>query len=78
MDHVPLNEIKAHGPKVGNNPLPRLSIDAVTFNKGGGQQISATVPCLAAPLSLPFDIHAISVVETVFAIFNFCLHYDLN
>jgi hypothetical protein len=26
---VPLNEIKAHGPKVGNNPLPRLSIDAV-------------------------------------------------
>jgi hypothetical protein len=50
----------------------------VTFNKGGGQQISATVPCLAAPLSLPFDIHAISVVETVFAIFNFCLHYDLN
>ena len=66
MDHVLLNEIKTQGSKVRNDLLPRPAIYAPTFNKGRGQEISATVPCLAAALGLPLNIHATSVVQTVF------------
>lgn len=62
MDQVLFDEIETQGAEVGNDLLPRFPVDATAFDKGRGQEVSATVPRLAAPLGLPLDIHAISVV----------------